>query len=309
MKTIAEGSQGPRLRAARPGRQPGPAQRAARGRPGRAVLVPGRARAAAAPRRPATSATWPPSSRRPARSASGSAPTRSRSRRSSPTSNGFDYPLLSDESGDVARSLGVKRKYITPVKRATFVIDRDRTIRKVITSEMNMDVHADQALAALKAPVADWSRAVPQRDLTRLRPHLQRRLHGAASLGRGVALRRRPVHQRRHRYDDPARRGEHDRGRRPPDGRDGRPPRRHHRHPAGHPARRRARRRVLGEAAAPGVRHPDHPRAAPDRRRRDGAAAQARRTARRSSSRTAGRSGWSPRTTASRSTGSPRCTR
>jgi thioredoxin-dependent peroxiredoxin len=65
-------------------------------------------------------------------------------------SNGFDYPLLSDESGDVARSLGVKRKYVTPVKRATFVIDRDLTIRKVITSEMNMDVHADQALAALK---------------------------------------------------------------------------------------------------------------------------------------------------------------
>jgi peroxiredoxin Q/BCP len=64
--------------------------------------------------------------------------------------NGFDYPLLSDESGDVARSLGVKRKYITPVKRATFVIDRDRTIRKVITSEMNMTVHADQALEALK---------------------------------------------------------------------------------------------------------------------------------------------------------------
>ncbi len=66
-------------------------------------------------------------------------------------SNGFDYPLLSDESGDVARALGVKRKYVTPVKRATFVIDRDLTIRKVITSEMNMDVHADQALAALKA--------------------------------------------------------------------------------------------------------------------------------------------------------------
>jgi peroxiredoxin Q/BCP len=37
------------------------------------------------------------------------------------------------------------------VKRATFVIDRDRTIRKVITSEMNMTVHADQALAALQA--------------------------------------------------------------------------------------------------------------------------------------------------------------
>jgi len=66
-------------------------------------------------------------------------------------SHGFDYPLLSDESGEVARALGVKRKYVTPVKRATFVIDRDRTIRAVISSELNMDVHADRALAALRA--------------------------------------------------------------------------------------------------------------------------------------------------------------
>jgi peroxiredoxin Q/BCP len=65
--------------------------------------------------------------------------------------NAFDYPLLSDESGDVARSFGVKRKYITPVKRSTFVIDTDRTIRAVIASEMNMGVHADRALEALKA--------------------------------------------------------------------------------------------------------------------------------------------------------------
>ncbi len=65
--------------------------------------------------------------------------------------NGFDYPLLSDVSGDLARSLGVKRKYVTPVKRATFVIDQELTIRKVITSEMNMEVHADEALAALQA--------------------------------------------------------------------------------------------------------------------------------------------------------------
>jgi peroxiredoxin Q/BCP len=65
--------------------------------------------------------------------------------------NAFDYPLLSDESGDVARSFGVKRRYITPVKRATFVIDTDRTIRAVIASEMNMGVHADRALEALKA--------------------------------------------------------------------------------------------------------------------------------------------------------------
>jgi len=65
--------------------------------------------------------------------------------------NSFDYPLLSDESGDVAVAYGVRRKYVTPVKRATFVIDTDQVITKVITSEMNMEVHADQALAAVNA--------------------------------------------------------------------------------------------------------------------------------------------------------------
>jgi peroxiredoxin Q/BCP len=63
----------------------------------------------------------------------------------------LDYPLLSDEDGEVATSYGVKRRMITPVKRATFVIDTDRTIRKVVTSELNMSVHADQALAELAA--------------------------------------------------------------------------------------------------------------------------------------------------------------
>ena len=63
----------------------------------------------------------------------------------------FDYPLLSDESGDVARAYGVKRRMITPVKRATFVIGTDRTVRKVLASELNMNVHADAALEALRA--------------------------------------------------------------------------------------------------------------------------------------------------------------
>ncbi len=64
--------------------------------------------------------------------------------------NQFDYPLLSDVDGDVARAFDVKRKLnITPVKRATFVIDTDRKILEVITSEIRMAVHADKALAAL----------------------------------------------------------------------------------------------------------------------------------------------------------------
>lgn len=65
--------------------------------------------------------------------------------------HGFDYPLLSDESGEVAVAYGVRRRLITPVKRATFVIDTDRTVLKVISSELNMDVHADQALAVLSS--------------------------------------------------------------------------------------------------------------------------------------------------------------
>jgi peroxiredoxin Q/BCP len=65
--------------------------------------------------------------------------------------HGFDYPLLSDESGEVAVAYGVRRRLITPVKRATFVIDTDRTVLTVISSELNMDVHADQALAVLRS--------------------------------------------------------------------------------------------------------------------------------------------------------------
>ncbi len=66
----------------------------------------------------------------------------------------FDYPLLSDADGSVAESFGVKRGLLgkfMPVKRTTFVIDRDRTVLEVISSEVNMDAHADQALEVLRA--------------------------------------------------------------------------------------------------------------------------------------------------------------
>jgi thioredoxin-dependent peroxiredoxin len=63
----------------------------------------------------------------------------------------FDYPLLSDESGEVAVAYGVRRRLITPVKRATFVIGIDQVVHKVISSELSMNVHADEALAAIAA--------------------------------------------------------------------------------------------------------------------------------------------------------------
>jgi thioredoxin-dependent peroxiredoxin len=66
----------------------------------------------------------------------------------------FDYPLLSDESGEVARIFDVKRGIVgqrlgAPVKRWTFAIGMDRKVVAAIHSEVNMDTHADQALAAL----------------------------------------------------------------------------------------------------------------------------------------------------------------
>lgn len=66
----------------------------------------------------------------------------------------FDYPLLSDSDGRVADIFRVKRGLLgkfLPVKRTTFVIDTDHTVLAVISSEINMDTHADRALETLRA--------------------------------------------------------------------------------------------------------------------------------------------------------------
>ncbi len=68
----------------------------------------------------------------------------------------FDYPVLSDAGHAVAEQYGVKGGLLglSPVKRATFVIDQGGIIRKVIASEINMNTHADQALSELRALAA-----------------------------------------------------------------------------------------------------------------------------------------------------------
>ncbi len=86
----------------------------------------------------------------------------------------FDYPLLSDADGVVSELFGVRRgrfakvrksvlareaarhsrhtrrrgllARLLPVRRTTFVIDTDRTVLKVVASEVRASVHADQAL-------------------------------------------------------------------------------------------------------------------------------------------------------------------
>ena len=62
------------------------------------------------------------------------------------------YPLLSDTDRNVAKHFGVTRggPIKIPNKRVTFVIDTDRTVLNVISSELSMDKHADEALETLR---------------------------------------------------------------------------------------------------------------------------------------------------------------
>lgn len=67
------------------------------------------------------------------------------------TKNNLDYPLLADVGGEVAKSYGVKRSLdLLKVKRTTFVIGQDQRVLDVISSETNMNTHADRALDALR---------------------------------------------------------------------------------------------------------------------------------------------------------------
>ncbi|MDQ3403833.1 MAG: peroxiredoxin [Actinomycetota bacterium] len=68
------------------------------------------------------------------------------------TANSFDYPLLSDPDGAVAKQFGVRRKFGPLLtKRKTFVIDTDFTVIESIKSELRFAVHADKALEILRA--------------------------------------------------------------------------------------------------------------------------------------------------------------
>lgn len=61
----------------------------------------------------------------------------------------FDYPLIADESGEIADVFGAKRMGPLWSKRQTFVIGTDRRLLGVIRSETDMERHADEALSLL----------------------------------------------------------------------------------------------------------------------------------------------------------------
>jgi peroxiredoxin Q/BCP len=63
--------------------------------------------------------------------------------------NNLGLTLLSDPDKKIAKQFDVKRPGVLGVKRSTFIVGTDRRIADVISSELNMEMHADDALTAL----------------------------------------------------------------------------------------------------------------------------------------------------------------
>lgn len=69
--------------------------------------------------------------------------------------HGFDYPLLSDPDRAVATAFGVVEGLrLGPVRRATFVVDQDRTVLAAYRSELRFASHGERALEVLRARAA-----------------------------------------------------------------------------------------------------------------------------------------------------------
>ena len=65
--------------------------------------------------------------------------------------HGFDFPLISAPDGEVARAFGARRPGPMPSKRQTVVLDPGLRVVHRVSSELNMDLHADEALRYLRA--------------------------------------------------------------------------------------------------------------------------------------------------------------
>jgi peroxiredoxin Q/BCP len=70
------------------------------------------------------------------------------------STHSLGYPLLSDEGNRIAKALGAYRRFLPGglhTRRVTFVIDRDRTLLGEVSSEVQFDRHADEALGILRS--------------------------------------------------------------------------------------------------------------------------------------------------------------
>lgn len=71
--------------------------------------------------------------------------------------NDLDYPVLSDPAGSVAALYGVKPSLLGklgPLQRTTFAIGTDGRIKTVVEGMLKAEIHADEALAALRDEAA-----------------------------------------------------------------------------------------------------------------------------------------------------------
>lgn len=68
--------------------------------------------------------------------------------------NNLGLTLLSDRDKAIAKMFDAKRPGPFGTKRTTFVIGQDRQVVKMIASELNMELHADEALSALASAQA-----------------------------------------------------------------------------------------------------------------------------------------------------------
>ncbi|MEX2533519.1 MAG: peroxiredoxin [Nitriliruptoraceae bacterium] len=63
--------------------------------------------------------------------------------------NNFDFPLIADTDGTVAKAFGTKRIWSIRYARHIFVLDAQLTVTHVLRDEIRMRRHANDALAAL----------------------------------------------------------------------------------------------------------------------------------------------------------------
>jgi peroxiredoxin Q/BCP len=68
--------------------------------------------------------------------------------------HGLPFVLLSDVGGKVKKRYGVRSTLGIIPGRVTYVIDRQRVVRHVFSSQMNIDGHVREALATLAAIAA-----------------------------------------------------------------------------------------------------------------------------------------------------------
>jgi len=61
------------------------------------------------------------------------------------------YTLVSDESGDVRRAWGVRKRFGLLPGRVTFVVDRDGVVQHEFSSQLQMSKHVAEALRVVRA--------------------------------------------------------------------------------------------------------------------------------------------------------------